>query len=55
MATPQTSDQLISSRNLQELIGKLTVEEKDKSHDFWDTQPVPKLGMYGSYDECHMT
>ncbi len=45
-AQPQTGEQLISSRNLQELIGKLTVEEKDKSHDFWDTQPVPKLGRW---------
>ena len=36
----------LTTKNLQEMLSKLTVEEKTKSHDFWDTQPVPKLGEY---------
>ena len=49
----------ISTKNLQEILSKLTVEEKEKSHAFWDTQPVPKLGelvssvvLYGDLDLC---
>lgn len=36
-----------TTRNLQQLLQKLTVEEKNKPHQFWDTQPVPKLGEGG--------
>ena len=28
------------------MIQKLSVEEKKKTHEFWDTQPVPKMGKY---------
>ena len=37
----------ISTKNLQQLLSKMTVETVDggkKEHKFWDTQPVPKLG-----------
>ena len=33
----------ISAKNLQEILQKLTVDEKIKPHEFWDSQPVPKL------------
>ncbi len=33
-----------TAKNLQEILRKLTLEEKSKTHEFWDTQPVPKLG-----------
>ena len=36
--------QVITTRNLQEILSKLSVEETPKTHEFWDTQPVPKLG-----------
>lgn len=36
----------LTPKNIQDILSKLTVEEKSKSHDFWDTQPVPKLGVY---------
>ena len=39
----------ISAKNLQEILQKLTVDEKIKPHEFWDSQPVPKLR------ECHRT
>lgn len=35
-------------KNLQQLLSKMSVETVDdgrKEHKFWDTQPVPKLGM----------
>lgn len=34
----------INNRNIKELLSKLQVDEKTKEHQFWDTQPVPKLG-----------
>lgn len=34
----------ISTKNLQQILNKLSIEEKNRRHDFWDTQPVPKLG-----------
>lgn len=33
----------ISAKNLQEILQKLSVDEKQQAHDFWDSQPVPKL------------
>ena len=33
----------ISTKNLQQILNKLSLEEKSRRHDFWDTQPVPKL------------
>jgi hypothetical protein len=33
----------MSTKNLQQILNKLSLEEKSKRHDFWDTQPVPKL------------
>ncbi len=33
-----------SAKNLQEILKKLSLEEKGKEHEFWDSQPVPKLG-----------
>ena len=46
MATtlPVTSVPRATSKNLQALLHKLSVDEKTKPHQFWDTQPVPKLG-----------
>ena len=38
----------ISAKNLQEILQKLTVDEKIKPHEFWDSQPVPKLR-----ESCH--
>ena len=44
-AVPVTSVPKVSSKNLQELLHKLSVDERTKPHQFWDTQPVPKLGL----------
>ena len=38
----------VTSKNLQQLLHKLSVDEKNKPHQFWDTQPVPKLGEVAS-------
>ena len=46
---PVTSAPKVASRNLQELLHKMSVEEKSKTHEFWDTQPVPKLGEEGAW------
>lgn len=35
---------VLTARNLQDMLNKLTVSEANKPHEFWDTQPVPKLG-----------
>lgn len=43
-----TSVPKVSSKNLQELLHKLSVDERTKPHQFWDTQPVPKLGLINS-------
>ena len=40
----------ISAKNLQEILQKLSVDEKQQAHDFWDSQPVPKLGMCPTTD-----
>lgn len=48
---PTGTDQasgVLTARNLQEVLTKLTVDDQNKSHEFWDTQPVPKLGTYTS-------
>ena len=37
----------ITTKNLQQILNKLSLEEKSRRHDFWDTQPVPKLGEEG--------
>jgi glycylpeptide N-tetradecanoyltransferase len=42
-AVPVTSVPKVSSENLRELLHKLSVDERTKPHQFWDTQPVPKL------------
>lgn len=34
----------MTTKNLQQLLSKMTVEEQKKEHKFWNTQPVPKLG-----------
>ena len=44
-AVPVTSVPKVSSENLRELLHKLSVDERTKPHQFWDTQPVPKLGL----------
>lgn len=33
----------INNKNIKELLSKLQVDENKKEHEFWDTQPVPKL------------
>lgn len=43
-APPLTSKSKVPSKNLQQLLQKLSVDEKTKPHQFWDTQPVPRLG-----------
>ena len=43
-ATPVTSVPKVTSKNLQQLLQKMSVDEKSKPHEFWDTQPVPRLG-----------
>ena len=37
----------MTTKNLQQLLSKMTVESVDehKEHKFWNTQPVPKLGV----------
>ena len=40
---PPLSVSSISTKNLQHILNKLSLEEKSRRHDFWDTQPVPKL------------
>ena len=42
--TPFPVSTVTSTKNLHEILKKLSVEEKNKAHDFWDSQPVPKLG-----------
>ena len=37
--------QVLTTRKLHEIIEKLSVQDQTKTHhEFWDTQPVPKLG-----------
>lgn len=43
-AIAPTPNPKVSPKNLQELLHKLTVDEQNRPHLFWDTQPVPKLG-----------
>ena len=43
-APPLTSKSKVPSKNLTQLLQKLSVDEKTKPHHFWDTQPVPRLG-----------
>ena len=43
----------ISAKNLQEILQKLTVDEKIKPHEFWDSQPVPKLREYAAVCVLH--
>ena len=52
-AIPVTSVPKVSSKNLQELIHKLSVDERTKPHQFWDTQPVPKLGLTSVLSNYH--
>ena len=33
----------LSAKNLHEILQKLSVDERIKPHEFWDSQPVPKL------------
>lgn len=35
--------QAVTARGIQEMLNKLTMEEHSKGHNFWDTQPVPKI------------
>ena len=37
-------NQILTTRRLQEIITNLSIQEQPKGHEFWDTQPVPKLG-----------
>ena len=42
-------------RSMRELLTQLGVSEQtdgDKSHAFWDTQPVPKLGEWPGATHC---
>ena len=48
-----TSVPKVSSKNLQELLHKLSVDERTRPHQFWDTQPVPKLGESFSLSLSH--
>ena len=44
---PVSAGEATAVRSMRELLTKLGVSEQtdgDKSHAFWDTQPVPKLG-----------
>lgn len=44
---PVSAGEATAVRSMRELLTKLGVSEQtdgDKSHVFWDTQPVPKLG-----------
>ena len=34
----------MTTKNLQQLLSKMTVDDQKKEHKFWNTQPVPKLG-----------
>ena len=52
-AIPVTSVPKVSSKNLQELLHKLSVEEKSKPHQFWDTQPVPRLSQSLTCTHAH--
>ncbi len=40
----QTEGQLLTAQNRQELIETSSDYQPADIHDFWDTQPVPKLG-----------
>ncbi len=40
----QAEEQLFTPQNRQELIGIVSDYPSADTHDFWDTQPVPKLG-----------
>ena len=40
--------QILTARSLQEIITKLSIDDHSKGHEFWDTQPVPKLSESSS-------
>lgn len=52
---PVSTGEATAMRSMRELLTQLGVAEQtdgDKSHMFWDTQPVPKLGEWSTAAHC---
>jgi hypothetical protein len=45
----ENGNQVLTTKKLNEILANLSIQDQPKSHEFWDTQPVPKIGKYDEY------